>query len=81
MYIMYHPYLEQHFLKQHFEQQIQASADHTQTQNDVFQKLCILMVQHYCKMNKTIARDVSMLENLRDLCDNMIRYVLSKLDS
>ena len=46
-----------------------------------FLKSCILIVQHYCKMKKTIARDACMLEHLRDLCDNMIRYVLGKLDS
>ena len=55
--------------------------DHTQTQNDVVLKSCILKVQHYRKMKKTIVRDASMLEHLRDLCDNMIRYVIGKLDS
>lgn len=76
---MHQLYLEQHFLKQHFEQHIQALADHAQTQNDVFLKSCILMVQHYRKTSKTIARDAGMLEHLRDLCDNMMEDVLWEL--
>ena len=54
-------------------------AYHTQTQNDVVLKSCILMVQHYRKMKKTIVRDASMLEHLRDLCDNMMEDVLWEL--
>ena len=61
--------------------QIGGIADHTRTQNHVVLKSCILMVQHYRKMKKAIVRDACMLEHSRDLCDNMIRYVLGKLDS
>ena len=59
--------------------QIGGIADHTQTQSDVVLKSSILMVQYYRKMKKTIVRDASMLEHLRDLCDNMIQDVLWEL--
>ena len=54
-------------------------AYHTQTQNDVVLKSSILMIQHYRKTSKTILRDASMLEHLRDLCDHMIQDVLWEL--